>query len=95
MYTVISGKLQASIEGDSGRIILDPLVRGDTFGEAGLFFATRTADVDVVEDARLIRITNENLMTLKRRYPRTSAQLLSNLNEILSKRLVHATGRLK
>jgi predicted RND superfamily exporter protein len=95
MYTVIDGKLQASIEGDEGTINLDALVRGDTFGEAGLFFTTRTANVDVVEDARLIRITRENLDTLKRRYPKIAAQLFSNLNEILSTRLVHATDRLK
>lgn len=95
MYTVIDGKLQASIEGDEGRINLDALVRGDTFGEAGLFFATRTANVDVVEDSRLICITRENLEILKRRYPRNAAQLFSNLNEILSTRLVHATDRLK
>ena len=95
MFTVIDGKLQASIEGDDGRINLDKLVRGDTFGEAGLFFATRTANVDVVEDARLICIKRENLDILKRRYPRNAAQLFSNINEILSTRLVSATGRLK
>ena len=95
MYTVIDGKLQASIEGDEGTINLDSLSRGDTFGEVGLFFATRTANVDVVDDARLIRITLENLEILKRRYPRIAAQLFSNLNEILSTRLVHTTGRLK
>lgn len=95
MYTVIEGKLQASIEGGSGRLNLDAHSRGDTFGEAGLFFATRTADVDVVEDARLICITRENLETLRRRYPRIAARVFSNLNEILSTRLVHATDRLK
>ncbi len=95
MYTVIDGKLQASIEGDGGTINLDSLNRGDTFGEVGLFFATRTANVDVVDDARLIRITLENLEILKRRYPRIAAQLFSNLNEILSTRLVHSTDRLK
>ena len=95
MYTVIDGKLQASIEGADRRISLDAHSRGDTFGEAGLFFATRTANVDVVEDARLLRITRENLETLRRRYPRIAARVFSNLNEILSTRLVHATNRLK
>ena len=95
MYTVIDGKLQASIESEHGTIKLDELVRGDTFGEAGLFYATRTANVDVVEDARLVSITRENLEIMKRRYPRIAAQLFSNLNEILSTRLVHATDRLK
>jgi len=95
MYTVIDGRLQASIEGEHGRINLDALNRGDTFGEAGLFFATRTANVDVIENARLVRITRENLEVLKRRYPRIAAQLFANMNEILSTRLVHATDRLK
>jgi predicted RND superfamily exporter protein len=95
MYTVIDGKLQASIERGKGRINLDSHSRGDTFGEAGLFFHTRTASVDVVEDARLICITRENLETLRRRYPRIAARVFSNLNEILSTRLVHATDRLK
>jgi len=95
MFTVVDGRLQASIEGKNGIIPLDTLTRGDTFGEAGLFFATRTANVDVVEDARLIRITRENLETLRRRYPRIAARVSSNLNEILSSRLVRATDRLK
>lgn len=95
MYSVIDGKCRASIEGESGRINLDELVRGDTFGEAGLFFAALTANVDVVDDARLISITRENLKTLQRRYPRIAAQLFHNLNEILSTRLAHTTGRLK
>jgi predicted RND superfamily exporter protein len=95
MFTVVDGALQASIEGRNGRIQLDALGRGDTFGEAGLFFAKRTADVDVIEDARLIRISRDNLDTLRRRYPRIAARVFANLNEILSTRLVHATDRLK
>jgi CRP-like cAMP-binding protein len=95
MFTVVEGKLQASIETKDGTIQLDAHGRGDTFGEAGLFYATRTANVDVIDDARLIRITRENLETLRRRYPRIAARVFSNLNDILSRRLVHATERLK
>jgi hypothetical protein len=94
MYTVIDGALQASIEHDGKKINLEAFRRGSTFGEAGLFFATRTANVDVIEDARLVCITLENLERLKRRYPRIAAQLLSNLNEILSTRLARTNERL-
>jgi predicted RND superfamily exporter protein len=94
MYTVIDGRLQVSIDHDGKKINLEDLSRGNTFGEAGLFFETRTANVDVVEDARLVRITLENLETLKRRYPRTAAQLFYNLNEILSTRLAHTNQKL-
>jgi CRP-like cAMP-binding protein len=75
-------------------INLEGFRRGDTFGEAGLFLTTRTANVDAIEDARLVIITLDNLETLKRRYPRTAAQLLSNLNKILSTRLAHTNQRL-
>ena len=94
MYAVIDGKLQASIEGKSGRVGLDSHTRGDIVGEAGLFFAKRTANVDAVEDTRLLRITQQDLETLRRRYPRIAARVFRNLNEILATRLVHATQRL-
>ena len=94
MYAVIEGKLQASIEGKSGRVELDAHRRGDIVGEAGLFFARRTANVDAVEDTRLLRITQQDLETLRRRYPRIAARVFRNLNEILATRLVHATQRL-
>jgi CRP-like cAMP-binding protein len=94
MYTVIDGCLEASIENEGRKIKLQEFYRGDTFGEAGLFFATRTANVDVIKDARLVCITLENLELLKRRYPHTAAQLLSNLNRLLSMRLAHTNKRL-
>ena len=94
MFTVVDGSLQVSILHDGKKIDLESLGRGNTFGEAGLFFATRTANVDVVKDARLVSITLENLEILKRRYPRIAAQLFYNLNEILSARLAHTNERL-
>ena len=94
MYTVIDGNLQVSIIHDGKKIVLEDLGRGSTFGETGLFFITRTADVDVIEDSRLVRITLENLQMLKRRYPRIAAQLFYNLNKIISTRLAHTNERL-
>lgn len=94
MYTVIDGSLQISIDHDGKKINLEGLSRGATFGEAGLFFATRTANVDVIKDARLVCITLENLEVLKRRFPRIAAQLCFNLNKTLSTRLAHTNERL-
>jgi predicted RND superfamily exporter protein len=94
MYAVIDGRLQASIQGRSSKIDLDSHARGDIVGEAGLFFARRTANVDAVEDSRLLRITQQDLETLRRRYPRIAARVFRNLNEILATRLVNATQRL-
>jgi predicted RND superfamily exporter protein len=94
MFAVIDGKLQASIEGEKERINLDSHVRGDVVGEAGLFYAQRTADVDAVEDSRLLCINQNDLKVLRRRYPRIAARVANNLNEILANRLVNATQRL-
>ncbi len=94
MYAVIDGKLQASIEGKDGRVNLDKHTRGDIVGEAGLFYAKRTANVDVVEDARLLCINQNDLNILRRRYPWLAAKVFRNLNEILATRLVNATQRL-
>jgi CRP-like cAMP-binding protein len=94
LFAVIAGRLQASIQGESGRIALDTHARGDLLGEAGLYFGQRTADVDVLKDAQLLCITQHSLERLRKRYPRIAAKVLRNLNEVLALRLAHATDRL-
>ena len=64
-------------------------------GEIGLFGQKRSADVDVVEDARLLRLTQKNLARLSRRYPRIATQVLRNLSTVLAERLVKTTLRLR
>jgi hypothetical protein len=95
MYAVIDGKLQASIEGEAGTVRLDSHTRGDIVGEAGLFFLQRTANVDTVEDTRLLCLSQNDLKILRRRYPRIAARVLHNLNGILATRLFNATERLR
>ena len=94
MFAVIDGRLQASIEGKDGRINLDSHTRGDIVGEAGLFYAKRTANVETVEDSRLLCISQNDLNILRQRYPRIAAKVFHNLNKIMATRLVHATERL-
>ena len=94
MYVVIEGKLSTSIEGEDGRIELATHERGDVVGEAGLFYETRTADVDVVEDARLLCLTQANLDRLSRRYPYIATKVFKNLNKVLATRLYNTTHKL-
>ena len=94
MYVVIEGRLKTSIQGDEGRIELATHERGDVVGECGLFFEERTADVDVVEDSRLLCLTQENLDRLSRRYPYIATKVFRNLNKILATRLSATTHRL-
>jgi predicted RND superfamily exporter protein len=94
MYVVIEGKLSTSIEGEDGRIELATHERGDVVGEAGLFYETRTADVDVVEDARLLCLSQTNLDRLSRRYPYIATKVFKNLNKVLATRLYDTTHKL-
>ena len=57
--------------------------RGDTFGEVAVFHGRRTADVEALTDARLLRLSSDSLERIRRRYPRTGAQVYRNLSRIL------------
>ena len=95
MWVVIDGKLRVTIPADQGEIDLMTCTRGDVIGEVGLLGQTRSANVDVVEDARLLRLTQSNLARLGRRYPRIAVQVLRNLSVVLAQRLVKTTSRLR
>jgi predicted RND superfamily exporter protein len=96
MYIVIDGKLRVWVEGQDGPNELDLPTRGEVFGEVGLFHKRRrSANADVVEDARLLRLTPEGLARLNRRYPKIAARVHHNLNEILAGRLAKLTARLR
>ncbi len=95
MWVVIDGKLRVTIPADQGEIDLMTCTRGDVIGEVGLLGQKRSANVDVVEDARLLRLTQNNLARLGRRYPRIAVQVLRNLSVVLAQRLVKTTSRLR
>ena len=50
-------------------------------------------NADVVEDARLLRLTPNNLDRLRRRYPWTAGTVLLNLNTQSAKQLLDAATR--
>ncbi|HYQ71119.1 MAG TPA: cyclic nucleotide-binding domain-containing protein, partial [Gammaproteobacteria bacterium] len=94
MYVVIDGRLQASIAGRDGPVSVAGYGRGDVVGEAGLFYEKRSADVDVIEDCRLLVLTQNNLERLSRRYPYIATKVFRNLNTVLATRLFTTTHRL-
>jgi predicted RND superfamily exporter protein len=94
MYVVIDGKLRTSIAGGERRIELATHTRGDVVGEAGLFYEKRTADVDTLEDTRLLCLSQDNLERLSRRYPYIATKVFRNLNRVLATRLFTTTHRL-
>jgi hypothetical protein len=92
MFVVIDGELAASLARGSERVAFSNMKRGDVVGEIALFSDARTADVDVVRDARLLRFGDADLVRLGRRYPRIAAVVYRNLNRILAQR-VQSTAR--
>jgi predicted RND superfamily exporter protein len=94
LYVVIDGRLRATLAGDGERHVLETHGRGDVVGEVGFFHHERAAEVEVLEDSRLLRFTPAQFEQLQRRYPRISAVVARNLNEVLAERLAGVTGRL-
>lgn len=93
LYVVVDGRVSAWIERDGRRIELSTLSRGAVVGEVGFFSTRRSANVEVVEDSRLLRFTREDLDRLLRRYPRTAARIYRNLNHIQADRLLREAHR--
>jgi hypothetical protein len=95
MYVVVDGELVASLQRDGRRTELSRMRRGDTAGEVALFHGTRTADVDVETDARLLRFDQADLDRLARRYPRIAAKVYRNLNRIIARRIANTSQALR
>ncbi len=87
MFIVIDGELVASIDQHGQRVEFARMVRGDVVGEIALFTEHRSADVDVLQDARLLRFGETEVLRLRRRYPFIAATIYANLNRVLALRL--------
>ncbi|HTO68332.1 MAG TPA: MMPL family transporter [Myxococcota bacterium] len=94
MFLVIDGELEASIETPKGREVLNTLRRGDLVGEVGYYTRKHSAELEVVQSARLLRLTERGLSRLERRAPRISALLYRNLSRILATRVADTTARI-
>ena len=94
MYVVIEGTLKSSVERDGRTIELNTHERGDVIGEVGVFKGERTANVDCITPARLLRLDPANLERLRRRYPRIGSEVFRNVSTILASRLASVTARL-
>ncbi|MBW2267351.1 MAG: MMPL family transporter [Deltaproteobacteria bacterium] len=94
MYVVVQGELTAIVPGKHGADRV-PLRRGDVVGEIGLFHGERSADVEVTQDCMLMRLTQENLARLQKRYPRIGAQVYRNISHVLADRMARSTARVR
>lgn len=93
LYLVIDGELRATIDRPDGVEEVAVHRRGAVLGAVGLFHERRTANVDARTDARLLRLTQDSIDHLGRRYPRIAAVLFRNLIEALASRAARARSR--
>ena len=93
MFVVIEGELVASLETERGPVEFGRLGRGEVVGEVALFHGRRTADVHAVSDTRLLSLTDRDLERIRRRYPRTGAQLYRNVSKALAHHVATTTAR--
>jgi CRP-like cAMP-binding protein len=89
VYVILDGSLQAWVERDAERRNLATMKRGAVMGEVGLFGSKRTANVDALTSARLLKFNGDDLERLRVRYPRIAATIYRNLNLIQAQRLVN------
>jgi predicted RND superfamily exporter protein len=95
MYVIVDGELVAWVDRDGERRELSTMGRGAVLGEAGFFGQRRTANVDALSAARLLRFGSEELERLRKRYPRIAATVFRNLNRVQAERLARTTAMLQ
>ncbi len=91
VYVIVDGDLQAWVDRDGERRNLATMRRGSVLGEVGLFGSKRTANVDALTPARLLKFNGDDLERMRKRYPRIAATIYRNLNLIQAQRLVNTT----
>ena len=86
-YVVISGRLRAVIEAESGERVLNEMGAGETVGEMALLAAdARSATVYAVRDAQLARISREAFERLTARHPAALRRIAGFVVERLRRR---------
>ncbi len=79
MYVVIDGNLRVYLDTESGPRELRTESRGAVTGLVGFFGREVTANIDALDDARLLRLTPKNMAELARRKPAIASVLFRNL----------------
>lgn len=92
MYVIVDGTLEAWVERDGERKALSTMSRGAVMGETGYFGQRRTANVDAVTPARVLRFDSQDLERLRLRYPKIAATLYRNLNRVQAERIARMTA---
>jgi len=95
MYLVIDGVLEVTLETPMGHVVIGRFERGDLVGEVGFYTRKHSAEIAVVERARLLRLTEQSFARLDKRSPRIAAVLYRNLSAIMAGRLADTTERIR
>lgn len=92
MFVIVEGTLEVWVERDGERKTLSTLSRGAVLGETGYFGQRRTANVDAVTPARMLRFDSQDLERLRVRFPKIAATIYRNLNRVQAERIARMTA---
>ena len=95
VYAVIDGRLRATATHAGRPVELAVHERGDALGEIGFLHLDRATEVQALTDARLLRLTQDSIDQLARRYPRIASVVYRNLSGVAADRLVKLTSELR
>lgn len=94
MYIIVSGKVKVSVGGGEEEKDVCNLSEGEIFGEMALLGeGVRSANIVALEDTELLRIDDNALERVRRRFPWIAAKLFKNMSGIISDRLRTQTAQ--
>jgi predicted RND superfamily exporter protein len=92
LYVVIGGELRATVDHADGTRDVALHSRGGVLGEVGIYRDRRMTNVEALEDARLLRLTQQSMDQLARSRPYTAAKVFRNLNGLLAERIMETAA---
>jgi CRP-like cAMP-binding protein len=88
-YIVQSGLLSIYLEEKEEKIEIQKIEPKQFFGEIGLFLEdTRTANIETIEDSKLIAISKKEFVKFIETKPRSGIKILYKMGEILSSQIL-------
>jgi CRP-like cAMP-binding protein len=88
LFFLLSGELRVRLMIGLQDKTLGTMTSGECFGEIAMFMRTsRTADVVVETDARMLRITSEAFLLLVNQLPHIAAPILLGMTRVLASRI--------
>ena len=86
IYIIVDGELMVFTGSGDSRVEIKKMLRGDVVGERGYFGQRRSASVDTLTEARLLRFDDADQERICVAYPAIAARVFLSLNRLQAQR---------